>query len=159
MKTLGAGQGFMRNPDFERKASMQERSINCEKRIEQHMRSRMEDLQRLWIAYCKGIETLEDLGSIHEYGLCFDYVAPETFDGQKEGYFRYQISWGGPSDEFRFFANPDFSHHRIEYWFLDWFDGAHRVLSGADEALLSELWDWFRECEAPQAAFNKTQDH
>lgn len=130
---------------------MEKEKTTCEQRIEHHLHSRIGDLQKLWAAYCEGIETLDDLGSIHDYGLCFDYVAPDTFGGQKEGYFRYQISWGGPSDEFRFYANPDFSCHRIEYWFLDWFDGAHRVLDGADERLLSDLWEWFRECGSPQA--------
>lgn len=132
---------------------------SCAGRIDRELRSRIDDLSRLWTAYSQGVETLDDLGSFHEYGLCFDYVAPNTFEGQKEGYFRYQISWGGPSDEFRFYANPDFSHHRIEYWFLDWFDGAHRVLSGGDEALLSELWDWFSEIGSVDYAFGETQSH
>ena len=30
------------------------------------------------------------------------------------------MSWGGPSDEFRMYDNSD----KIQYWFLDWFDGA-----------------------------------
>ncbi|WP_282604454.1 hypothetical protein [Pelagibius sp. Alg239-R121] len=50
-----------------------------------------------------------------------------------------------------------FSCHRIEYWFLDWFAGAHRTLSGSDEALLCELWDWFRECGLAQDAFEKAK--
>lgn len=138
---------------------MEAKNTTCEQRIEQHLQSRKSDLQKLWTAYCEGIEALSDLGSIHEYGLCFDYVSPDTFEGQTEGYFRYQLSWGGPSDEFRFYTNPDFSCHRIEYWFLDWFDGAHRVLNGEHKALLSELWDWFSEIGAAQAAFEKTQSH
>ena len=98
---------------------MSSEARSCAGRIDSELRSRIDDLSRLWKAYCEGVESLDDLGSFNDYGLCFDYVAPDTFDGQKEGYFRYQISWGGPSDEFRFYANPDFSCHRIEYWFLD----------------------------------------
>ena len=116
------------------------RTMTCEARIDPHLEERMEDLRRLWQASCDGKEEGE---SLCEYGLCFDYVEPNTFADQKEAYFRYQLSWGGPSDEFRFFVNPDLSCHRIEYWFLDWFDGAHRVLSGDDERLLSDILDWF----------------
>lgn len=70
----------------------------------------------------------EDHGSLYDFGLSFDYVEPETFTDQLEGYWRWQLSYGGPSDEFRAYVNPDGSIHRLEYWFLDWFDGAHRRL-------------------------------
>lgn len=133
---------------------MNDRNSNCEVRIEKYLISRIADLTRLWTAYCQGEDDPDD-GSLHEYGLSFDFVALDTFDNQKEGYFRYQLSWGGPSDEFRFYTNPDFSLHRIEYWFLDWFDGAHRVLDGANEALLLELWAWFCEADLPRHVFEK----
>ncbi len=126
----------------------------CEHRIGNHLAGRIEDLRKLWDAYCNGVE-LDGGENLHDYGLCFDYVAPQTFDDQPEGYFRYQLSWGGPSDEFRFFVNPDLSLHRVEYWFLDWFDGAHRVLSDDDRALMSELWSWFAETGTAQAALRE----
>ncbi len=120
---------------------------SCKQRISKELDSRMDDLTRLWTAYCDGDDDrhADDIGTFTEYGLSFDYVSPDTFDNQSEGYFRYQISWGGPSDEFRFFINPDFSCHRIEYWFMDWFDGDCRVLNGDDEFLLQEIWRWFTE--------------
>ena len=124
----------------------------CETRIDGYFRSRLDDLTRLWTAYCIGDEDAGELGTLCEYGLCFDYVAPGTFDDQKEAYFRYQLSWGGPSDEFRFFVNPDLSCHRIEYWFLDWFDGAHRVLSGDAEMFLTQIWQWLRDTGTADAA-------
>jgi hypothetical protein len=89
--------------------------------------------------------------NMHEYGLSFDWVAPETFTDQREGYYRYQISWGGPSDEFRFYISGvnRWGHpyvYRVEYWFLDWFDGAHKVLTGEDETLLETIFsDFFAE--------------
>ena len=68
---------------------------------------------------------------LNNYGLSWDYVEPNTFDGQERGYFRYQLSWGGPADEFRIFLTyspTQYGHHLdidfIEYWFLDWYDGA-----------------------------------
>ncbi|MEZ5367523.1 MAG: hypothetical protein R2748_35555 [Bryobacterales bacterium] len=134
---------------------MEERNTRCEQRIERHLQGRVEDLNRLWMAYSEGAED-SDAERLWEYGLAFDYVEPGTFEDQKEGYFRYQLSWGGPSDEFRFFINPDLSCHRIEYWFLDWFDGAHRVLSGESETLLSGIWDWLCEGIDPaRIAFGK----
>ena len=121
------------------------RNMTCEARVQPHLDGRVADLKKLFEAERNG-ENEGDNGNLSEYGLCFDYVAPGTFSDQKEGYFRYQLSWGGPSDEFRFFANPDFSCHRIEYWFLDWFDGAHIFLSGDAESLLTEIWQWFSDC-------------
>ena len=111
----------------------------CEERINKHLKDRLEDLRTLLNA--EDNET-EELGSLNDYGLCVDYVEPGTFEDQKEGYIRYQLSWGGPSDEFRFFINPDGSIHRIEYWFLDWFDGAHRVLNGEDYDLLANIYEF-----------------
>lgn len=55
----------------------------------------------------------------NEAGLGFDYVEAGTFKDQRAGYYRWQLSYGGPSEEFRLFDNGD-----LEYWFLDWFDGA-----------------------------------
>ena len=59
-----------------------------------------------------------------EYGLSWDYVVSDTFDNQSEGYYRWQLSWGGPGDEFRIYTNNDKNIKSVEYWYLDWFDGA-----------------------------------
>jgi hypothetical protein len=130
--------------------SAETRQQTCEQRVEQNLKGRIRDLSRLWDAFCSGKDDEGD--SLYDYGLSFDYVEPGTFNGQREGYFRYQLSWGGPSDEFRFYANPDLSCHRVEYWFMDWFDGAHRVLSDDDEALMLRIWDWLNEGGAARAA-------
>ncbi|MFZ5734741.1 MAG: hypothetical protein ACOY4O_18550 [Pseudomonadota bacterium] len=127
---------------------------DCNQRIDKEIQERLSDLCKLWASYKTGTAD-GDLGELHDYGLCFDYIAPGTFDDQREGYFRYQLSWGGPSDEFRFFINPDLSCHRVEYWFLDWFDGAHRVCEGDAQDLLLELWDWFRETGSASAALKQ----
>jgi len=74
----------------------------------------------------------------HGYGLCFDYV-----DGDAEHFFRYQLSWGGPSTEIRFFANYDLSLYRIEFWYLDWFDGACVNITSDETAQL--VWDQFND--------------
>jgi len=66
----------------------------------------------------------KDLKDPEFEGLCFDYVDPHTWDDQPEGYWRWQFSWGGPGDELRGYVNENKELHRLEYWFLDWFDGA-----------------------------------
>tara|TARA_X000001382_G_scaffold62368_1_gene43023 strand:- start:721 stop:1029 length:309 start_codon:yes stop_codon:yes gene_type:complete len=55
---------------------------------------------------------------IKDYPISFDYVDPDTF-GNHEGYSRYQMSWGGPQDEIRFYND-----NKVTYAFLDWYDSA-----------------------------------
>lgn len=69
---------------------------------------------------------------ISEYGLSFDYVESNTDYNSGEGYYRWQLSWGGPSDEFRFYVDDIGNVQEIEYWFLDWFDGASITLTGKE---------------------------
>jgi hypothetical protein len=93
-----------------------------------------DDLEDIEIA----INNWKNLPPFNEYGLCFDYVAKGTFDDQDEGYYRYQFSWGGPSDELRIYKNEfveyvwmdwgigigfDISHDDYVDWLIDWFEG------------------------------------
>jgi hypothetical protein len=74
--------------------------------------------------------------------LSVDKVEPNTFENQKKGYKRIQFSWGGPSDELRVFekyGNID----RIEYWFLDWFDGASIDVSNDKTA--QDIVDYYNQ--------------
>ena len=68
---------------------------------------------------------------VREYPLCFDYVDPDTF-GNHEGYSRYQMSWGGPQDEIRFYND-----NKVTYAFLDWYDSAEIDIT--DEAITKRL--------------------
>jgi len=85
----------------------------------------------------------------HEYGLDFSYVEPDTFDNQPKGYHRFQISWGGPSDELRFYTRDEANKveywfmdwldvDKVEYWFMDWFDGAS--IDVLEEEVIKNLW-------------------
>lgn len=132
----------------------------CEERVAAALRSRCDDLQKLWTAYAEGDEDRhgDDLGNIFEYGLAFDYVAPGTFTDQEHGYFRYQISWGGPSEEIRFYADTDLIPYKIQFWFLDWGDGAFRYPTGEDEILFKNLFDWFRDTGTAQAEYDKATE-
>ena len=80
----------------------------------------------------------EDLKDPEYEALGFDYVTPHTFTDQIEGFWRWQFSWGGPSDELRAYVNENKEIHRLEYWFLDWGDGAH-VLVDSEAAAWSQM--------------------
>ena len=138
---------------------------SCKERWAAHKDSRCRDLRRLWRAYQEGEDCAyakrvsQDIGEFHEYGLCFDYVPPGTFNDQREGYWRYQISWGGPSEEFRFYSSsPRHFPYRITFVFLDWFDGYERKLMGDDEKLLNEIWGWFEEVGSTENEFEKAME-
>jgi hypothetical protein len=105
-----------------------------------------------------GLDETPELGPVYEYGLAFDYVAANTFKDQREGYFRWQLSWGGPSDEFRFYVDAEKRCRRVEYWFLDWFDGAKRKLGGSREELLLYFYNWFRDMGAVENELRKAME-
>ena len=121
-----------------------EKEKSCKARITEHLHGRTDDLVILWKNYQDDPEKSDDnLGTFNDYGLCFDYADRE---GRKGGYFRYQLSWGGPADEFRFYTDQGFKILRVSYAFLDWFDGAERTLTGKALDLLSDIWEgWFSE--------------
>lgn len=122
------------------------RQATCKERIAKEFRSTMTDIRRMWDNEHKDeSERDPNVTPFNEYGLSFDYVAPGTFQGQRRGYFRYQLSWGGPSDEFRYFVDERLKPTRVEYWFMDWFDGAKRILRGDDLALMEEIFEDFTD--------------
>ena len=126
--------------------------LKCKDKVRSELNSRIKDLRSLWEHYCTGSEDPHpDLGEFHEYGLSVDYVAPGTFADQQYGYFRYQLSYGGPSDEFRFYLDDNLKCYRLEYWFLDWYDGAGITLKGRDLDLMLEIFEHFSDCGLIQA--------
>lgn len=131
----------------------------CKERVSTELRNRIKDIRKLWKMNCENPEESdENLRNFNEYGLAFDYVPPGTFNKQKRGYFRYQLSCGGPSDEFRLFTNLDFSVYKIEYWFMDWFDGACRVLKGKNYDLLAEIFEIFLDCGTVKYVYRKAME-
>lgn len=156
----------------------------CADLVRQHYTSRMGDLRALWHAYqhpgepcqeCQGTGKqangrydceycdkgtyLED-SRLNEYGLSFDYVPPGTFTDQRRGYWRYQLSWGGPSDEFRFYADENKALTRVEYWYMDWFDGAKVSVAphSRNGRLLGELWQDWSDMGSVQAVYNQAME-
>lgn len=130
----------------------------CKERVREHYRDRIADIRKLWNLYREDPEAYDDdLGRFNEYGLSFDYVAPGTFTDQRRGYWQWVLSTGGPGDEFRFFCDEHFRPTKIEYWFLDWFDGAHISVTGKGRELLDEIWDDWRDCGVPQHAMTQAK--
>lgn len=120
--------------------------LKCKDKVGARLKSRMVAIRKLWAAYQAGEEDGDpEYGRFQEYGLSFHYVAPGTYQGQRRGYFCYQISWGGPSDEFRFYCDELRKPTRVEYWYLDWWDGAKITLRGRDRALMTEILGDFDE--------------
>lgn len=110
----------------------------CEQRIAANLVGRAEDFRRFMNepeVYENGDD---EVSPFHEYGLGFGYTEPNTFPDQPVGFYQYQLSYGGPSDELRFY--PD---GRIEYRFHDWFDGAGRDVT--TEGWAKWLRDYFTE--------------
>tara|TARA_R100000700_G_scaffold39975_1_gene54206 strand:+ start:1260 stop:1667 length:408 start_codon:yes stop_codon:yes gene_type:complete len=107
---------------------MDEQQKTCEQLIDSRLKDRANDIRKYMEVDDIWEDAVEDLGLWESYGLCFDYVEANTFDNQEEGYFRYQLSWGGPSDEINFYRDG-----RVEYRYKDWFDGAVRELDTTED--------------------------
>jgi len=92
-------------------------------------------------------EASEDLFDYaNSTALSWDYVEPGTFEDQEEGYYRLQLSWGGPSDEFRIYTIADtLEIDVIEYWYMDWFDGAS--INVMPDTLSWDVCQMFLDCE------------
>lgn len=101
--------------------------------------------------------TLDIWGEIEilqsEYGLAFDYVKAGTFEDQNTGYFRYQLSYGGPSEEIRFYVDPEHNLVKAEFWLLDWFTGSSIDCTHQDT--IRAVWQLFKDVEASRYAFEQ----
>lgn len=73
-----------------------------------------------------------------EYGIAFDYV--ELDKDTERDYFCYQLSYGGPSKEVRFYDNG-----YIEYVYLDWFCSVG--FNVTNDNVFKQVRDWFRDCD------------
>jgi hypothetical protein len=139
--------------------STEKANRSCKERIQEQYDREIKAVRTLWNLYQRGEDEGDpDLGTFPEHGLSFDYVAAGTFSDQKEGFFRWQISTGGPGDEFRFYTDAQVKVYCIEYVFLDWWDGATLELSGQDYDLLAEIFEFFRDCGAVESELRKAEE-
>ena len=95
------------------------KQLKCKDLVQSSWESQEEDY--------KNFKDEGDFESLFDYAnqtaLSFDKVEKYTHRN-KRSYYRLQLSWGGPSTEFRAYLNADHDIDFIEYWYLDWFDGA-----------------------------------
>lgn len=132
----------------------------CKDLVQGSLGRRIEAIKTLWELHYEDPDAYdEDYGNFNEYGLSFDYVPMGTFNDQDRGYFRYQISWGGPSEEFRFYTGPEFEVYDIEFWYLDWFDGACVSLTDEDFELMEEIFEDFKDCGTVERVFNEATEN
>jgi len=101
-------------------------------------------------------ERHEDLKSYEDFfnyvnqsGLSFDFVPVNTFKDQDRGYWRFQMSWGGPSDEFRIYVDDRNVIEYIDYHYLDWFDGASKRVK---HNIINNICEMFLECSETKNA-------
>ena len=138
--------------------------LTCKDKVQDSLQDLLDDwlLASLYCGQTK--EQLEDQGhdieSVEDYiqydslfdyvnqtALSFDFVEANTFNDQKIGYFRLQLSYGGPSTEFRVYTDKDLNIDRIEYWYLDWYDGASVVVDSSN-SIVVDLIQQFLEIES-----------
>ena len=121
---------------------METKQLTCRERVDEMYNDTLETIRQMLDGKDENGEDRDPIEMLSEYGLGIDYVEPGTFSDQEVGYLRWQLSWGGPGDEFRFYIDADLAPYKIEYWFLDWYDGAHKLISqkGDDWDTLMECW-------------------
>jgi hypothetical protein len=136
-----------------------EKRAELRKKGRSRLESRAEDF-KFWMIHgtdedC-GQEWLEAGGDEHGSfydGLAVDYVTPGTFKN-KAGYLRYQLSWGGPSEEIRFYFTPKAREaYKIEFVYLDWGVGVGFDVTNEDWA--KWLFDLFNEVGTTEAEMNR----
>ena len=98
-----------------------------------HYESRHEDIFK----FMNNLDNEEIAQEFRDYGLSIEIIEPLTFEEQEEPYIRYQISWGGPSEEFRKFED------RIEFCYLNWFVGYS--LDVSEDKTINQLFDYFED--------------
>ena len=114
----------------------------CADRVLDHWHSRRDDLQEFCNAGPEADYMNPEGYDLYEYALSFDYVEQV---GKSPGYWRYQMSTGGPQEEIRYYTGKDVPSDGylgdmtcVEFWLLDWYDGAEVELVGDDLELA--LW-------------------
>ncbi len=122
------------------------------KKAQEHKNERIADVRILWERYQNGIEEPhEELGDFHDYGLAVDIVEQ---NGKEAAFLRYQLSWGGGQEEFRFYPTKAQEVREIEFWYLDWFEGHGVTILGDDYKLMEEIFHHFAECLGLWEYFN-----
>lgn len=126
---------------------MSDQQPTCEQRIEREMHDRVSAISAANTAAAGRELTDEDKNRLEDYGWDAgqdprEWVDEQFIDSLILGIdvpdtdappcVRFQMSTGGPGDEFRAYFNAYGHIYRWTYCFLDWWDFAERELGGAD---------------------------
>lgn len=115
-----------------------DRNNKCSELIEDELKRRIEDFEQALRSYEENnYEKIEIDG--YEYEDVLDWMNDYALGYYDDNYYRakrLELSWGGPQDYFLYFPKLD----RIEYHYLDWYDGASLVLDGEDFKVMSEIF-------------------
>jgi len=125
---------------------MNTRQLTCEERIGDSLARTLQDLRGLTerIDIYQGVLVSEDAqkdaedarAELDDYPLCLMERRTKII----------QLSWGGPADQLEYELYDDGSIRQIRYRFMDWGDGATRVLHGDDYVLAERLYhEWMAE--------------
>lgn len=128
----------------------------CEERINDAMRSRLQDLETLWKQYCLGDERdrkiADEIGIFEEYGLNWDVIPYRNKHNEIRYYVQFQISTGGPGEEIRWYlgwlkAGNNYALMVIgtTFVYLDWFDMAEQRIPGEYIWLTDDIFNWYSE--------------
>jgi len=96
---------------------LKENGMKYYKHILKNLERYINDIDVYEEGYYDDEDSANDLPPFSEYGLCLDYVEPGTFEDEHRGYWRYQLAYGGPTVEFRFYKT------HTEFVYLDWYSG------------------------------------
>lgn len=91
-----------------------------------------------------------------DLGIAFDYVPSDTFNNRR-GYYRFQLATQDPQEEFRFFCDNENNITSIEFWLVDWGDGAKRTLRTHDLELLQTVFQHFEDDGSVWFAFDNAR--
>ena len=83
-------------------------------------------------------ERQEDLKDPEYEALGFDYVEPHTLGQPTRRVLALAVQLGRAERRARGYVNEHNELHRLEYWYLDWGDGAH-VLVDQDAAAWTQM--------------------
>ncbi len=114
-------------------------NLKCADLIQQKFQDRNNDISDIFQLKNDYQEYDNSYEALNEFGLSIDYIEPNTFEDQENGYIRYQLSWGGPSDELRFYLDDNKELYKCDYAYMDWFDGA--VIDVTEEENIKDLYD------------------
>ena len=106
---------------------------SCADRIEQNFQDRYMEIQEdMKLSFFPA-------NYFEQKGLSIDLIEKNDLD-LDDHFIRYQLSWGGPQDEFRFWKNGKISYH-----FMDWFDHAEKDITvmTRQDPVMEKFFDLF----------------